>query len=139
MLDLELDLAADMKGEEKLPMEGANNFYVEPTGVIDGDIKVPIVPIGLPIEAKGEPIAPNPTAFFNVNTNDGIKATPNNDGTAIRLNMKSGKAASAPEKAATPAPAATPTPTPAPTPVAKQTPALTDTPPVIVAATPKTT
>ena len=102
MLDLELDLAADMKGEEKLPMEGANNFYVEPTGVIDGDIKVPIVPIGLPIEAKGEPIAPNPTAFFNVNTKDGIKATSNNDGTAIRLNLKNGLTKSvAPEKAAT--------------------------------------
>ena len=58
-----------------------------------------------------EPIAPNPTAFFNVNTKDGIKATPNNDGTAIRLNLKSGKAAPAPEKAATPtAAAATPAP-----------------------------
>ena len=53
----------------------------------DGDVKIPIVPLGIPVASGGEPIAPNPTAFFNVNTKDGIKAASNNDGTAIRLSM----------------------------------------------------
>ena len=54
-----------------------------------------MVPTGVLIEPAGEPIAPNPTAFFNVKVADDIKATPNNDGTGIRLNLKPKAAAAA--------------------------------------------
>ena len=59
---------------------------ITPAGVTDGDVQIPIVPHGIAVQS-GKPLAPNPTANFNVNTKDGIKATPNNDGTAIRLSM----------------------------------------------------
>lgn len=77
---------------------------IAPSGVTDGDVQIPIVPIGIPVKS-GSPIAPNPTANFNVNTKDGIKATPNNDGSAIRLslNQAPAKPAGAPAAPAKPA------------------------------------
>ena len=67
---------------------------VQPAGITNGDVLLPILSHGIPVKS-GSPIAPNPTANFNVNTKDGIKATSNNDGTAIRLSMN--------QKAGTPA------------------------------------
>ena len=80
---------------------------VQPAGVTDGDVQIPIVPAGIPVKPAGDPIAPNPTANFNVNTKDGIKATPNNDGTAIRLSMNQKAPAAAPAAPAAPAKPAT--------------------------------
>merc|ERR1712156_1273082 len=60
---------------------------VQPAGITNGDVLLPILSHGIPVKS-GSPLAPNPTANFNVNTKDGITATPNNDGTAIRLNLK---------------------------------------------------
>ena len=75
---------------------------VSPAIMTDGDVQIPILNGGIPVKS-GKPLAPNPTANFNVNTKDGIKATPNNDGTAIRLSMNQKAPAAAPAAPAKPA------------------------------------